>query len=48
MTAVRTAWREAGCSARAERERRWASHRAASTSYAACPISVISSVALER
>ena len=38
----------AGCSASADRERRCASHAAASTSYAACPIRVISSVALER
>jgi hypothetical protein len=39
---------EAGWSASAERERMWASHLDASTSYAAWPISVISSVALER
>ena len=38
----------AGWIASADRERRWASQAAASASYAGCPISAISSVALER
>src|SRR5690349_14978649 len=39
---------DAGCSASSERDRRWFSQALARTSYPACPIRAISSVALDR